>query len=770
VFPVQFIAAQLYEVSLDEKISHSSLIVEGKVVDKTSFWNPAHTMIFTSNKIEVYKIFKGNESATIEILTQGGSVGNDYIEASDVLSLEKGNIGTFFCYPNSINLRSPGSSTILYDVVSSSQGFLKYDLVGNRAIAPFAEYKDIEGNFYKLIRDKTGSNIRTINTSFTTTPAKKKDPALERPEATAVITSFSPSIVNAGALNNPVNNVLTINGTGFGTPDANKKILFKDADNTNLTADYAIEATSRYVISWTETQIVVRVPQRAATGTFGVSTAAGDVGYAPTNLEVFYAVLNANFSSGEVTEPRLMNANGSGGYTIVYSTNTAGGGTNITTDSVYDGFRRAVRTWKEIVGANITEGGNTMNQVVNANDNINTIMFDNTNTGNPPIPSGTLAITYNSFSLCGDGKITQKTGFDMVIRREGVSAAPATPPFNKSYCSLLINTYDFENTVLHELGHALNLGHTHDPQTQTSDYTNRNPARLMHPTVTLSIGRKALDQSSYAGAIYTTTPQNSTGFGTCRFTAEMTPTAAIVTPFNECPTSFPSVAVTPGTAIPIDLYHATSNKYRDPQYTAIGTAGSTNGAGVTVTNNAYYALKPSSGELQISITNYATVPVEAQQRCSDHGARIAVYQVNACPQGQAFPAPVYVTAFNSNTTRTITGLNTNATYLFYFDGINSTKPTFNVTFGVGSSGGGGSTAVVSMLPNPVRNILTINLAALAQDQYSVNVIDVLGRKVYTAQAGATFVTIPFARFARGIYFVQVRDSRNNVVALNKIVW
>ena len=49
----------LYQVDNEEKANNSTLIIEGKVVDKVSFWNETQTMIYTSNKIKVYKFFKG---------------------------------------------------------------------------------------------------------------------------------------------------------------------------------------------------------------------------------------------------------------------------------------------------------------------------------------------------------------------------------------------------------------------------------------------------------------------------------------------------------------------------------------------------------------------------------------------------------------------------------------------------------------------------------------------------------------------------------------
>jgi hypothetical protein len=59
LFTTALAQAQLYKVDFDEKIQKASLIIEGKVIAKKSFWNDKHTMIFTANKVEVYKLFKG---------------------------------------------------------------------------------------------------------------------------------------------------------------------------------------------------------------------------------------------------------------------------------------------------------------------------------------------------------------------------------------------------------------------------------------------------------------------------------------------------------------------------------------------------------------------------------------------------------------------------------------------------------------------------------------------------------------------------------------
>ncbi|MCZ2298115.1 MAG: hypothetical protein LC134_01400, partial [Chitinophagales bacterium] len=136
--------AQLYRVDNEEKAVNATLIIEGKVVERTSFWNTAHTMIFTSNKVKVYKVFKGETSNNyIEIVTQGGSVGTESIHASDLLELVNGQEGVFFCFPNPINLKSPITNETLMEVYSSSQGFWQYDTYTDKATDPFNVYNGI---------------------------------------------------------------------------------------------------------------------------------------------------------------------------------------------------------------------------------------------------------------------------------------------------------------------------------------------------------------------------------------------------------------------------------------------------------------------------------------------------------------------------------------------------------------------------------------------------------------------------------------------------
>lgn len=677
----------LYEVPLEEKIKNSSVIIEGKVVLQFSFWNDQRTMIYTSNKIEVFKIFKGNLSTdTIEVLTQGGSVAEESIEATHLLKLDKNDFGIFFCQPNSIGLSYSETSSILYDVYASSQGFLKYDPSNKKASAPFTRYDDIEKELYPELQNKIGKPYREIK-NF-------RGGSLRGLQTLAVnITGFSPATVNAGAILDPSTNVLTITGSGFGSASGMAAVFFDDANDGpggNLTG---VDYTSPLMISWSATSIQLRVPTNAGTGAITVRDDAGATGTTSSFLNVGYSILTANFtdpgtSISYVKESNLINDNGSGGYTILYSTATAGSGIDITTSPALSTFQRALTTWKEMTGLNIVEGVNTSSQVINPSDDQNVIMFDNSNTGMAALPAGVLAVCYSFNGICSGDYVNNqavKTEFDIVIRNSGYSLGNTAftfgpcPPNSTDF-----NQIDLETVLLHELGHALNLGHIIDGHTGGSVGVI-NPGKLMNYAVVNSVKRSTPDYSAKSGALYAINPQ-SNAYGICGIT-EMVPLAVTSTESkDDCPLNFPTTTIAQNTSVAFNMVQATSNKYVDPAYTQFRC----DGLGGAQTNNAYYAFRTNSnsGALLLSVNSYTTTP-GSLSGCSQiyagvpvTGFRLSLYQVNSCPIAGAFPAPTACATITGNgSLAPINGLTANTNYLLYVEGFENTKANFNLVFG-----------------------------------------------------------------------------------------
>lgn len=686
--------AQLYKVSIDEKVTNATLIVEAKVIAQNSFWNSAHTLIYTSNTLELYKSFKGQlppgtTTGTIEVLTQGGVVGNDFIEVSDLVKLSIGDKGVFFLYPNTISLLSPVNGRLLYDIYSSDQGVLRYSFIQNKTICPFEEYSGITTNFYSMLQSLTGMPYEVLNAQYSV-DAEVSECQVPRQQS-ATINSTSPAIVNAGAILSQANNVLTIIGAGFGNnTSGGKALLFKDASNDLTYPSLVIPFNSPYIISWENTEIKVRIPARAANGRFAVYLGVGDTADAPQPLRVNYSVWDVVFNPAfGPQEVRLGSTNGMGGYNIVYSTSTGGNGVNIITSPVYNTFKRALATWKETAGVHFTETGTTSSQTVNANDGQNIIMLDNTNTGQPVLPAGILAVTYNGYNVCpspGD-LFAPKTGFDIVIRNPAISAgtiAFENGPCPPAFLPLPPNQQpvDLETVLLHELGHGLNLGHVYEPAKLPAPPFNfanyRTPAALMHYTSGTWDVRRTPDASAYNASLYTITPRGISA-GLCPPTVgEMVPLATnVLVPANDnCPLVFPTTPTPMGTIYDIDLAHATCNQAADPQPTNISCTQP-----VSVTNNVYQAIRTNQGGgLIMNISNYTTIPAELGATCdSNQGVRLAVYNVNTCPAGQAFPPPVACYTISGNgTLPMLSGLAANKTYLMFFEGVRNTKAKFAI--------------------------------------------------------------------------------------------
>jgi len=466
----------LYEVPMSKQVQAASQIVEGKVIAKASFWDVKHQNIYTVNTIEIYKVFKGQRVSTINVVTQGGTVGLAQEVVKPSLQLDKESIGVFMLNEHSIRLDSERPFNTLFRAYSGPQGFYSYSLLNNEVRNPFYKAEGISNNFYNAIRTHTNSRVINIS-SF---DIDDRIQAYNQTRGVISITSFSPTTATAGT-----KSVLTINGIGFGTVQQNVGFLNPDTGGSNVGVTLQTQ-----ILSWSDTQITVEVPSAAGNGPVFIvdNPPTAILAQSTTSLSVPYAQINAvsDFLVAGINvayQTAHVDRNGNGGYIW-----------NMFTDfdadtAANESFVRAMDTWRCTTNVNWTIGPPTAVDIV-ANDDINIIRFDNGSrpedggTNPDALESGVLGVCRSYFAGC---LINGGTDLEWYIAELDIvfddaqswEFGPGAPSAGE---------FDFETVAVHELGHGHQLAHVIDN------------AKIMHYAIGPGAVNRTLHPDDIAGA------------------------------------------------------------------------------------------------------------------------------------------------------------------------------------------------------------------------------------------------------------------------------
>jgi hypothetical protein len=439
----------LYEVALHEKISNSSFIIEGKVIEQNFFKGNSGKNIYTINTIQVFSVFKGNLPSKVFIITAGGVFGNQREVPSSLLSLMPGQTGLFFLNKHQKIFQL--SQKDLYDVYASAQGFYQYDLNKRKVAEVFTSYDNDKNQFYKLLASNYALTPLVVYDTLQWAYSNEF-------ERLTVINNFAPTVVNAGTGDD-----ITINGFGFGSSRGNSKVLFKKSDDAGFTE---VEAEVPHYKSWSDTKIVVTVPQKAGTGKIAVEL-NGTRAQSSAILQVKYAIINTG-SSALIHPARHVARNTNKGY--VWNMNVDfDADTNATSN-----FLVCFKKWRCKTFINWTIGNNVeVNR--SERDTISVITF----VDDSELPAGVLAFCNSYYSGCTDDDwyIEEQ---DLLFRKSekwhyGNEAIPS-------------NKIDFQSVALHELGHAHQLGHV------------INNTDLMHYSISNGVQKRDIDDSNYEAA------------------------------------------------------------------------------------------------------------------------------------------------------------------------------------------------------------------------------------------------------------------------------
>ena len=422
--------------SLEKRVDLSSLVIEGKVIDQYPFREVGKNAIYTASIIEVFKVFKGqvNSPYTIEIITFGGQIGLEKHHASPELELQKEQVGVFLLNTNQVDIPDfvKNNGKAKYQGTASVQSLINYDLDENKAYDISNIFNGINTTLYEKLQTLTQQKIKKIN-SFGYNPERLK----YRPVTAPVVTNFSPSSANAGT-----GDIITINGLYFGNARGNGRVEFLDANygtgqrmKTPYPADYIV---------WNDTQIKVRIPSRAGTGTIKIATNDSGSSSSFTSFKVNFSHLNATYTPSGGSEQYYTtdhyNDNSKGGYTFQMNTRFKAN------NSMVNSFLRSMETWRCGTLINWEVGRDTTIKVT-AGDQVNIVRLTK-------YTDSRLAVCYSYWQGC----YVSGTNMEWFVSELDIEA-DSTRNWYLGTGSPSGTQIDFQSVLSHELGHGHQLGH-----------------------------------------------------------------------------------------------------------------------------------------------------------------------------------------------------------------------------------------------------------------------------------------------------------------------
>lgn len=430
-----------YPVSFAERVTMAPVIVEGRITTRQSYWNSTNDFIYTSSVIDIYKVLKGSVGSTqLEIITEGGIVGQVKIDAEPNLNLQPGDMGTFFLTsPVAIHASSPFYPALQFSAYSLNQGFIQYDEKSQSGFDFYNIYPDIQDDIYRQIENITGNPYSEIVHFDISTP---QNGAQSKVMVPPLVTAITPGTTTAGTFS-----LVTITGSNFGNGPFGgaRKLEWRDANNGG--AGF-IPTPANHIVSWTNTSIQAWVPSQAGSGTIRVTNDLNESTVSAISVTINFNETNV-VSGGVYYQPDLVNRNGTGGYIYLYNTMFNSNAPAVAA------FERALQTWRCATYVNFNKSGTTAVSC-QALDGSNIVTFD----GSCALPAGVLGVSYSYYSACGANTWYLNEN-DLKFRTNGTGGIN----WNWGPAATSGGLFDFESVCLHELGHSHQLGHTILPVT-----------------------------------------------------------------------------------------------------------------------------------------------------------------------------------------------------------------------------------------------------------------------------------------------------------------
>ncbi|MFT5764506.1 MAG: hypothetical protein ACI8X3_001937, partial [Saprospiraceae bacterium] len=395
--------AQIYPVSLNERVEKSTTIAIVTVNEKHAYWDDNRANIYTLNVLEVVAYLKGyHTQSEITMITEGGVVDNNaqksYPETK--LNLKKQYL-VFLDEENYVvdnkNYRLAQPNSIQCLAIARVQGAMLFQ--DGKYHDALSEAPQTEEELLDKIQNQVRQKAKRPD-------GKTYQAKIYTPEQNSInrnafmITSIedglgtmAPGPFVGGTIVTGNELVIKASGGGFGASQGTGKVEFDNADDGGATMIEPPNAAD--YVSWSDTEIRVKIPSDAGTGDVKVTDGGGATDtYSSITIKWAMNVVDSDFylwGAANRNRVELVEDNGAGGYTMAYSTD---GGMASNTDAKA-AFERALTTWRCATFINI-DVSPTSTGVGLADDDVNVVMFAS-------LSGSTLGVMTSRYTANGTG-------------------------------------------------------------------------------------------------------------------------------------------------------------------------------------------------------------------------------------------------------------------------------------------------------------------------------------------------------------------------------